>query len=183
MKLLLAFMLLVTAVCAVVATVTLFGQAQSRKPLSAPTYYIVAEVFDCEPDPNYIEFRGASNLPPGALISATVADFNLDAWKDYSEEVHVPVNEAGFFAGRIVPQKGMRLGRNQTLVVTFTTFRPKQPDSVLAIIGKKGEKLGEVENVYIKEIGRPSVNPQLLQVSGWYYGLETIARVPNCGEK
>jgi hypothetical protein len=63
--------------------------------LPAPTYYLASEVNDCEPDPNYIEFRGASNLPAGAVLTASVADFEFDAWKPYSEEVDVTVDEAG----------------------------------------------------------------------------------------
>jgi len=69
------------------------------------------------------------------------------------------------------------------LVLAFATFRPGQPDSVLAVIGKKGEKLAEVEDTTIQGIGRPSTNPQIINFSGEYQGLQAIARVPNCGER
>jgi hypothetical protein len=183
MKLFLSFGVCAIALCIVVATTSLVGQSPSRKTFSAPTYYIAARVNDCEPDPNYVAFRGASNLPPGALISAIVTGFEFDAWKDYSDEVVVPVNEQGFFAGEIQPKQGLRLGRNLILRVNFETYRTKQPTSVLEVVGKKGERLGGVENVPIIDIMGHSQNPQLFQVSGWYYGLETIARVPHCGEK
>lgn len=173
----------VSAVFAATAAVPSVNQPPITRPPSAPTYYIAAEAVGCEQDPNYVEFRGASNLPPGALITANVSDFDFDAWKEYGNELSVPVDKAGFFGGNIVPKKGMRLRHNLTLVLTFATFRPKQPDAVLAIIGRKGEKLNEVENITIQGIGRPSANPQIINFSGEYHGLQTIARVPNCGEK
>jgi hypothetical protein len=154
------------------------------RPLSAPTYYIAAEVVGCEQDPNYVEFRGASNLPPGAVVEVHVTDFA--AWKTYSADVQVPLNEAGFFAGKILPNRGMRFRYNLTLVVTFTPFRPKQPDSVLQVIGKKGEKLEQVAKVSLRvsdSLERPAANPQVIEWSGEIYGLQTIATIPNCGEK
>jgi hypothetical protein len=105
---------------------------------------------------------------------------------DYSEYVYVSVNEAGFFAGKILPKKGMLFHYGLVLEVVFTPFRPKQPDTVLTIIGKKGEKLQDVANIRLNVPGdmvRPAVNPQVIQWSGDIYGLQTIARVPNCGEK
>jgi hypothetical protein len=40
----------------------------------------------------------------------------------------------------------------------------------------KGEHLGEKDAPFGELLG-VSHNPQLYQVSGWYYGLETIARI------
>jgi hypothetical protein len=171
----------VVATLIVAAVVSLRSQAQSRKALSATGYYIAAYVNDCEPDPNYVEFRGTSNLPPGALITATVAEFDLDAWKDYGDEIVVSIDERGFFTGKIQPKKGMRLRRNLVLRIDFMSYRPVQPASVLAVVGRRGERLAG-QNVAVEDAGTRSKNPQLFQVSGPYYGLETIARVPNCGE-
>jgi len=170
------------AALAVVAAASGAGQHPAEKPRAAPTYYVVAEAKDCEPDPYYVEFRGASNLPPGSLISATVTDFYQYAWKDYSDEVYVPANSQGYFSGRISPKKGMQFRGNLILRVIFATYGSTQPASVLAIVGKKGENLGGVDSHPIGDIMGRSQNPQLFQVSGWYYGLETIARV-SCGEK
>ena len=161
------------------------NQLPSTKPLFAPTYYIAAEVVDCESDPNYVEFRGATNLPPGALMTAVVSDFDSDAWKDFSDPIYVPVTEQGFFAGEIQPLKGVRFHHNLVLQVYFAPFQPKQPDSVLGVIGKKGEKLERVASINLKvsdSLERPAVNPQLMHWSGDIHGLYTIARVPNCGE-
>ena len=154
--------------------------------LTAPTYYVAAEVVGCKQDSNSLEFRGATNLPPGALMTVVVSDFDSDAWKSYSEEAHVPVTEQGFFAGEIQSKKGMHFHRNLLLHVYFAPFQPKQPESVLVAIGKKGERLQEVANTRLdvsNGLQRPAVNPQLIQWSGDIHGLSAIARVPNCGEK
>jgi|SRR5271155_2435609 len=170
---------------AVLATTAVLwpGQPPQQKQFLAPTYYLAAMVNDCEPDPNYVEFRGASNLPPGAVISTEVAD--LDGWKPYSNRVYVPVGKEGFFSGKIEPRNGMRFRQNLILRVVFQTNFAKQPPSVLAILGKKGEYLAGVQNPmeHPYDLAGLSNNPQLYQVSGWYYGLETIAIVPHCGEK
>jgi len=173
-------LILASAVSAMAALAAPVGQKQSRNSLSAPTYYVVARVSDCEREPSYIDFRGASNLPSGSVIDAQVSDFDFDGWKDYSSEVHVPVNEEGFFTGRIEPEKGMSFRGSLILRVYFLPYRPKQPESVLAVVGKHGEHLGG-ESVAIEQVD-PSKNPQMFQVSGWYYGLETMARLPNCGQ-
>ena len=143
--------------------------APPSRPLPAPTYYIAIEARTCEPDE--VRFHGASNLPSGARVGLTVSDFDEDAWKHYSDEVFTSVDENGFLDGKIQPKAGMRFHRNLILIAEFTTFRPEQPTSVLRIVGEKGQNLGKVLE-----------NAQVGQVSGPYYILETIARVPWCGE-
>lgn len=157
--------------------------SSTRTALGAPTYYIAAEVYDCEPKPNYVDFRGASNLPAGAVLTANVMNFGT--WEDYGEPVHVTIDKSGFFAGKILPKNSMKLQGGQTLMVSFETNRPKQPDSVLQVLGNKGERLAEVENVSLSvpgDIDRPAVNPQLLQRSGDYYGLVTTSMIGDCGK-
>ena len=153
--------------------------------LSAPTYYIAAEVVGCSQDTDKLEFRGATNLPQGALIGASVVDFTSGT-KSYSDEMYVPVDEAGFFAGELGAKKGMHFRYGITLQVVFAPFRPKQPDSVLKVIGKHGEKLGQVANIKVKVsegFERPAANPQVMHWSGDIYGLWATSVLPNCGEK
>jgi hypothetical protein len=144
------------------------GQEVGPTRLTAPTYYIAVDVkgYDGE---DTIRFSGASNLPPGALIGFTVADFLVDAWKDYSDEVFVPVEQNGFFAGTVRLKQGAPTSHNLLLRADFRTFLPQQPEGVLRILGKNGRNLGGIEN------------PQLFQVSGPNFGLETIARVQRNG--
>ncbi len=140
----------------------------ASKPLSAPTYYIAIRARTCEPEA--IRFDGASNLPQRAMIGLKVSEDYEDAWKDYSDFVNVPVAANGFFEGEIPPKKGTKFHRNLLLIADFTTYEPQQPKDVLDIVGKKGRKLGGLEN------------PQAHQLSGEYYILQTIDRVPSCGE-
>lgn len=176
--------LMIAAICALTAFA--LGELRSTHRLhSAPTYYLAGEVSDCELAYNYIAFRGASNLPPGARVTASVADFNFAASTSYSNNVYVSVDDSGFFSGKIIPRQNMHFRDNLILVLDFTTFRPKQPEPVLAVIGRKGEKLAEVpkDSMHIPDdLEWPAVNPQLIHNSGGYVGLETIARVVGCGK-
>ena len=186
MESLLKICLFTSALFVGTAVFPLANEVSSGTNLSAPTYYVAAEVVDCELDPNYVEFRGATNVPPGALMTAIVADFDFDGWKYYSDEVDVPVTQKGFFAGEVRPKKGMLFHHNLVLQVYFAPFRPSQPDSVLRVVGRKGEKLQAVAKTQVevsKGFERPSVNPQLTQWSYDVFGIRTIARVPSCGEK
>ena len=170
--------LLVVAICAV-AVFSVVGsqsvQTPAHKLLPAPTFYIAFHARRTEPD--LISFRGASNLPAGAQIAIGATDFNDAAWKDYSDCICAPVNEQGFLKGEIRPKKGMKFRQNLVLRADFATNLCDQPASVLRIVGKKGQSLAGVGDAPLEELGGLSDNPQLYQVSGWYYGLETIARV------
>ena len=138
------------------------SQESPSKPLTAPTYYISLE--SRLGNESLVRFNGASNLPPKSIITFTIRDFRGDGWDFYSDEVYCSVNEKGLFEGEVVPQKGKVFTRNLILVADFMPYHPSQPDTVLKLVGKKGEFLGGLEN------------PQRFQVSGWIYGLETIAR-------
>ena len=141
--------------------------ARQQAKLPAPTYYLAVNARTCEG--GEVRFNGASNLPKGAMIGITISDFDHYAWKEFSGEIFLPIDENGFFDGRIQPKQGMLFRGNLILVAEFTTFRPQQPADVLRVAGKKGQNLGD-----------PLTNPQMGQVSGPYYLLEAIARA-SCG--
>ena len=161
-----------TLVCAAEAQVP---QGELRV-FSAPTYYIVVWGQNWSPDGSLVRFRGASNLPPEANIMLSVSDFDHDAWKDYSSDVCVALRKEGFFDGEIRSKEGMRFRKNLILRANFQTNLCRQPAGVLRVVGQKGEHLGEKDAPF-GELAGVSRNPQLYQVSGWYYGLETIARL------
>jgi hypothetical protein len=160
-------------VCATEAQVL---QKDGSRIFSAPTYYIVVWGQNWSRDGDLVKFRGASNLPPDANIMLTVSDFEGDAWKDYGGDVCVALGKEGFFDGEIHPKEGMRFRRNLILRANFQTNLCRQSASVLRIVGQKGEHLGERDDP-LGELAGLSRNPQLYQISGWYYGLSTIARL------
>ena len=169
------FLMLIVLVSAYPAS----GQKSPKSAIrtfSAPSYYVVARGQNWSQDGDLVRFNGASNLPVEANILVTVTDFDHDAWKDYSDGICVPVGQNGFFNGEIHPKQGMKFRKNLILWADFATNLCQQPASVLRILGSKGEYLGEKDAPFGELVG-VSRNPQLYQVSGWYYGLEAIARL------
>jgi hypothetical protein len=154
----------------------------SHKQLSAPTYYIAASVHECKS--SSVDFRGATNLPAGAILRASVSDFDGDGWKRYSEWVYVSVHDDGFSEGKITPENKSVFRHNLLLNLSFYPNVGKQPTSVLQTLGEHGQLLAGLEKPSsdLTELSGLSRNPQLFQSSGWYYGLETLARVPSCAE-
>jgi len=120
--------------------------------------------------PGEVKFRGISNLPMGAIVILSVVDFNDAAWKPYSDEVHESVRLDGSFEGKIEAKKNTLFHGNLLLHVVFMPSEARQPDSVLKVVGKKGQNLGGLDN------------PQVGQMSGENYYLEVIARA-YCGER
>lgn len=110
-----------------------------------------------------------------------MAEFFEDGWKDISDELYVPLKSDGFFSGTIHPKDGLIFRRNMVLRAAFMPYRPKQDPAVLRIVGAKGEKLAGLDNAPIDELMGLTQNPQLFQVSGWNYGLDSIARA-SCGK-
>jgi len=143
-------------------------QKTNPAALPAPTYYIAAQVRGtCERDE--ISVHGATNLPPGSMVTLTISNFDGDGWKDYSDENYAVVDAKGFFDAKIHPRRNIHFRHNLILLASFMPFRPRQPEKVLKVAGKRGQKLGD-------ELS----NPQVLKYSGENYILWTIARVPSC---
>jgi hypothetical protein len=166
MKRSLTLLLFILALGAVGTTQT--GSPTSANPLRAPTYYIAIRARNCERES--IRFDGASNLPLGTLIALKVSEPFEDALKDYTDDLYVPVGPKGLFEGKIAPREGTRFHRSLLLIANFTTYVPKQPQSVLQVVGKIGENLGGLGN------------PQVHYLSGNYQVLQAIDIAPWCGE-
>jgi len=139
------------------------SQGVAQRRLSAPTYYL-AVAGTC--DPSEVRAYGASNLPPGSAVILTVSDFDGDGWREYSEESIAIVDDEGLFAAKIRPSKGFMFRRNLILLADFLPYRPRQPQRVLDVVGKRGEQLGDL-----------LANPQLHQMSGPTYVLRTMDRL------
>jgi hypothetical protein len=138
------------------------GHSSSGRKLSAPTYYLAVTVGGCD-SPTGARVRGASNLPPGAIVTLQMVGFHDAGWNSYSDEVYVPVDHSGFFSATVYPKKGITFPLNAVLWASFLPFRPEQPTSVLNTVGNHGQKLGGFDN------------PQVEHVSG-YWELSTVAR-------
>lgn len=153
--------------------VFLSAQAPPVKTRPAPTFYLAIEAATCEPDA--IKILGVSNLPPGAVILLLIGDFDGDAWKDYTDPAYLNLGEVGRFEQTLHPKRGLRFHRNLLAQSYFSPVyvppKTSQIESVLKVVGKKGENLGGLDN------------PQVGRLSGTNYYLTTIARVPNCGER
>ena len=144
-------------------------QDSGQRPLSAPTYYLVARVKDC--NSAMVEVLGATNLPTYSQVTVQIADFESSGWKYFSDEVATGVDAKGYFAVSVSSRKGFSFHQNMLAVVSFMPYRPSQPPEVLKVVGKKGQFLGPYGDW---------TNPQLGMVSGENYVLTTLARVPEC---
>ncbi|HEX5424343.1 MAG TPA: hypothetical protein VFW94_12395 [Candidatus Acidoferrales bacterium] len=166
----------------VVGGVSRSGITARRASMSAPTYYMA--ISGKVVDEHHLQFRGASDLPVGARISVAATTFSGFGWMDQSTSVCVPVDQRGGFVGLIgsYPNRafweGTKYGDTLLLRADFQTrLCGPQPANVLRALGKKGEGLANVAGGDVTELVGLSDNPQLYQVSGWYYGIQTIARV------
>lgn len=142
------------------------GETKSLRPLTAPTYYIAAEVRECYTDK--IILRGTSNLPEGSLIDIKVSDFDGSGWKDYSPAVSAHLDKSGYFSAEVTPSPKLTFRNNLVATVFFSPGYDKQPATVLSVVGRHGENLGE------------PTNPQAGHMSGGYSYLLTIARAAAC---
>jgi hypothetical protein len=114
--------------------------ASEPKVLHAPTYYIA--VTGSLESSDTIRFHGASNLPAGAEISIEVGEFQGSAIRATAKSDCVSVNESGLFRGEIQSGKGKAFHSRTTMRADFNTYSCKQPASVLSVVGKKGQYLG-----------------------------------------
>ena len=148
-----------------------FGSAQSSKTqadrlLTAPTYYVAARTRGCTQQE--MKVVGATNVPPGAVILVNVAEFFQDGWKDFSADYYATVDEKGFFEANVRALANSSFHPNLVARVVFGPAYHQQPAGVLTMVGRRGERLGS------------NNNPQLGQLSGDNFYIETIARVEGC---
>jgi hypothetical protein len=156
------------------------ARTQDSRRLSAPTYYIAA--FAQLEYGDTIRVRGASNLPPGASVALDVVATNGDGWTEYSKTICVATSEEGLFNQEMNISTGLPHRSDLFVRATFLTNACKQSAKVLQIVGDRGEFLGNDGDHVAKhaETGlTPGMakNPQLFQVSGFYFGISALARV------
>jgi hypothetical protein len=154
---------------------------QPGQPLTAPGYYIAIEAQHSHD--KVIQVRGASNLPPGAKVMLQVVAMNDQAWKTFSEDVCVAVDDKGLFEQEIGLSAGSPWRRDFLVIATFLPNECRQNAHVLQLLGSHGQYLGhDNRRVTMNEVemgitSGMTANPQLFQVSGWYFGISALARV------
>ena len=119
---------------------------------------------------------GASNLPPRAIIALDVQD---------SDRTFVTLPHSGSFEQSIRPKKGFSFHAGLVASAYFQIAYhkgPRQSPSVIQVVGPRGWNLAGVEDpaAHFTELSGLSHNPQLYQMSGWYYGIETKVILGEC---
>lgn len=170
---------------AIASTSCFFGSAllaqQPKQPLSAPGYYIA--IMAQHSYDTVIRVRGASNLPPGTKVLLQVVAMNDQAYKTYSQDICVAVDEKGLFEQEVGLSAGNLWRRDLLVNAIFLPNECKQNAHVLQILGSHGQYLGHDNRpVTMNEVEMGitpgmAANPQLFQVSGWYFGISALARV------
>jgi hypothetical protein len=133
--------ILAWVLCLTGFTVKVEAQAraeQARLPLVR--YYIVAKAR--LQYPKLVWIFGASNLPPGSVISAHVYDFLGIGNRRLSQDAAVAVGKNGLFEMELHPINGLEFRNNTICTLVFQPTAPGQPSSVLKVVGKRGENLG-----------------------------------------
>jgi hypothetical protein len=171
------------AACAVGVTAVSARDAVSQTArLHAPGYYIAIDA--TKEYEGVIRVRGASNLPVGAKIGLTVEGLAPEnGLKPFNTLACVAVEQSGLFRAELQIAKDAYQKKDLIVHAIFVTYQCAQDQDVIRAVGRHGELLGndgrpvtmdEVENGMTRGM---TENPQLFQVSGWYFGLGTIARV------
>jgi hypothetical protein len=141
--------LLLVSFCLLVGGVARTVPAPQTR-LWAPTYYIAAKAtYDGRPDELYV--LGASNLPKGARLHLNVYRYIGEGGSAINEGASAVVGEGGFFEANLHPTKGNQFQHNLVCDIVFATLTdPRQPSSVLQVVGNHGEHLGFPKNPQVE---------------------------------
>lgn len=158
------------------------GAGPSSERLYAPGYYIAVDA--ARDYPGAIRVHGASNLPVGAQIGVMVEELVPEnGRKLLSKTVCAAVNQKGLFRAEIQVTKDTYQKNDLVVDAIFLTRQCVQGQEVIRTVGGHGELLGNdsrpvtMEEVEQGETSGMRENPQLFQMSGWYFGIATLARV------
>ncbi len=157
------------------------GGVEQPKRLTAPGYYIAVRAMrDYE---GVIDVRGASNLPIGAKIALEVEGAVPVNSRGVPIPTCVAVDQKGLFRAELQVTKDVYQKKGLIVDAIFLTNQCVQDPEVIRVVGHHGELLGNdgrpvtMEEVEQGETPGMRGNPQLFQMSGWYFGIATIARL------
>jgi hypothetical protein len=150
--------------------------------LNAPGYYIAVDA--TREYEGVIRVRGASNLPAGAKIGLEVEELvQENGRKPLSTLTCTAVDQKGLFRDELQVTKDVYQKKGLIVDAIFLTNQCVQSPGVIRVVGHHGELLGnDGRPVTMKEVEQGETtgmreNPQLFQISGWYCGIGTIARI------
>lgn len=168
-------------VCGGLALSAAGGVGQPKK-LYAPGYYIAVDA--TREYEGVVRVRGASNLPVGSKIGLQVEELVPEnGRKPLSTLRCQAVDQRGLFSAELQVTKESYQKRDLIVDATFLTNQCAQDQEVTRVVGHHGELLGNDGRVVTKEeVERGETpgmqeNPQVFQISGWYFGIGTIGRV------
>ncbi len=157
------------------------GGVGQPKKLNAPGYYIA--VYATRDYEGVISVRGASNLPVGAKIALEVEGAVPVNSRGLPVPTCVAVDQKGLFLAELQVAKDVYQKKGLILDAFFVTNQCAQDPEVIRVVGHHGELLGNddrpvtMEEVEQGETPGMRENPQLFQMSGWYFGIAAIARL------
>ena len=157
------------------------GVGQPKK-LNAPGYYIAVDAK--REYEGVIRVCGASNLPVGAKIGLEVEELVPEnGRKPLSTLTCAKVDQKGMFHAELQVSKDIYQKKGLIVDAIFLTNQCVQDPEVVRVVGHHGELLGNdsrpvtMEEVEQGETPGMRENPQLFQMSGWYFGIGAIARL------
>jgi len=167
------------ACCVAALSAGVGGQPQK---LYAPGYYIaVSAVRENE---GVIKVHGATNLPVDSKIDLVVEDLVPEnGRKALNSLTCAAVDQRGLFSGELHITKEAYQKKDLIVDAIFLTNECPQEQKVLQIVGVHGEYLGnDTPRATMEQVEKGMTrgmadNPQIFQISGWYFGVASIARL------
>jgi hypothetical protein len=117
------------------------ARAKARGPSSEGRYYILTRANLATS--TEVSVWGASNLPPGAVLSIYIYNFIGEGSRTFGGGPRAAVvGKDGLFVAGIHVRKGLTFRANMVCDTVFGPFSPAQPKSVLEVVGTSGQRLG-----------------------------------------
>lgn len=109
--------------------------------LGAAGYYLAVKAR--LQDDDLIDVFGASNLPPGSIVTINIYDYIGEGSHILNEPSMIGIGDDGTFRAGVQSAKGKKFKANDVCDVVFSANYPKQPSSVLEVVGPSGRNLGK----------------------------------------
>jgi len=114
------------------------GSGGAKRP--SVRFYITTKAMLSSPE--VVSIFGASNLPPGSVLTVYLYDYIGEGSQIFNTETRVVVGQDGLFKTVIGPKPGLSFRTNLVCDVVFSPTYPPQPKGVTQVVGRAGEQLG-----------------------------------------